>query len=137
MRRLIASALTTMLLTGCGLAERFSSPEERINAAVPPGSGVQAAHQRLTLQVADQPEEKKALEAAWSTRLRLRALSCSRDFAPSWRDSAAGGGFTGGAGGVGTGARRTGLGLTTAGGERRPGGSLTTNPTLSVMGSRP
>lgn len=89
MRRLIASALTTMLLTGCGLAERFSSPEERINAAVPPGSGVQAAHQRLTLQVADQPEEKKALEAAWSTRLRLRALSCSRDFAPSWRDSAA------------------------------------------------
>ena len=90
MRRLIASALTTMLLTGCGFGPSASAARRNGSTQLSHRASACRQHQRLDpLWVADQPEEKKALEAAWSTRLRLRALSCSRDFAPSWRDSAA------------------------------------------------
>jgi|GEM_PF-1875750 len=77
------------LLTGCGLVERFDAVDQRINAAIPPDSGVQAARQRLLAQVADEPDAQKALEPLWAARLRLRALSCSKDYAPTWRDSTA------------------------------------------------
>lgn len=89
MRLLIAVALFSTLLAGCGVSERFDSPENRINAAVPPDSGVQAVRQRLLAEIADQPEVQRALEPAWAARLRLRALSCSRDYTPTWRDSKA------------------------------------------------
>lgn len=89
MRLLVVSILMGSLLTGCGLSERLDSAENRINAAVPPDSGVQAARQLLLAQIANQPDVQKALEPAWVARLRLRALSCSRDYTPTWRDSSA------------------------------------------------
>lgn len=74
-------------LSGCGLLERFDAVDKRINAAIPPDSGVQAARSRLLAQVADEQDTQKALEPMWASRLRLRALSCSKDYTPTWRDS--------------------------------------------------
>ncbi len=74
-------------LVGCGLTERFDSPEARINAAIPLDASVQSAHAKLVTELAVQSKEKPAVEQAWAVRLRLRANSCSRDFSPTWRDS--------------------------------------------------
>lgn len=87
MRMLVVMLVLGTQLTGCGLSERFDSAETRINAALPPDSGVQAARQLLLAQIADQHDVQKALEPKWASRLRLRALSCSRDYTPTWRDS--------------------------------------------------
>jgi len=88
-RWLLACFLLGPLLAGCELTERFANPEDRINAAVPPDSGVQAARQRLLSQVADQPALQQAFEPRWASRMRSRAVLCRRDYLPSWRDSQA------------------------------------------------
>lgn len=77
------------LLTGCELTERFDNPEKRINAAVPPDSGVQAMRQRLLTQVVDNPEASQAFESRWASRLQSRAVTCRRDYLPTWRDTQA------------------------------------------------
>lgn len=87
MRVAVASILIGILLTGCGLRERLDSPENRINTVLPPDSGVQAARQLFLAQIGDQPDAKKVLEPMWVARLRLRALSCSPDYSPTWRES--------------------------------------------------
>lgn len=89
LRWLLVSFVVCPLLAGCELTERFNAPEDRINAAVPPDSGVQATRQRLLSQIADQPEVQKAFESRWASRLRSRAVMCRRDYLPSWRDSQA------------------------------------------------
>lgn len=89
MRMLVVMLVLGTQLAACGLRERFDSAETRINAALPPDSGVQAARQLLLAQIADQHDVLKALEPKWAARLRLRALSCSRDYTPTWRDSSA------------------------------------------------
>jgi hypothetical protein len=89
MRWLFIPILIAPLVSGCGLLERFDSTEDRINAAVPPNGSVQAAHQRLLAQTADQPDVQRALKPLWAARLRLRALSCSPDYTPRWIDSSA------------------------------------------------
>lgn len=75
------------LLAGCEWLDRFDDPETRINTALPPDSGVQAARQRLLSHTADRPELQQAFESRWATRLRTRAVLCRRDYQPSWRDS--------------------------------------------------
>lgn len=87
MRLLTISILIGPLLTGCELRERLDNAESRIITVLPPDSGVQGARQLLHAQIADQPETRKALEPIWTARLRLRALSCSRDYTPTWRDA--------------------------------------------------
>lgn len=87
MRLIVASILTGILLTGCGLRERFGNTEDRINTALPPDSGTQAARQLFLAQIGDQPDVQKVLEPMWEARLRLRALSCSPDYSPTWRES--------------------------------------------------
>ncbi len=89
MRFLVPLILIGPLIAGCGLRDRFDSAENRINSAKPPDSGVQAARQLLLAQTADQPAVQKMLEPMWASRLRLRALNCSRDYTPTWRDSSA------------------------------------------------
>lgn len=81
--------IAAVLLPGYALKDRFAAPEQRLNEAVPPDAGVQTAWQSLQAQVADQPAARKAIEPMWTARLRLRALTCSRDATPGWRDSAA------------------------------------------------
>lgn len=88
-RWILTCFLVGPLLTGCELTERFANPEARINAAVPPGSGVQAARQRLLSELADQPALVQAFEPRWASRMRSRAVLCSRDYLPSWQDSQA------------------------------------------------
>jgi hypothetical protein len=75
------------LVTACGLQNRFESAEDRINSILPPDSAVRAARQLLLAQTSGQPEVQKALEPIWNGRLRLRALTCSRDYTPTWRES--------------------------------------------------
>jgi len=87
MRLVLALALVLPLLGGCELAHRFDSVEGRINRAVPPDSGVQAARQRLIAHLAELPQAQEAIERQWSARLRLRALSCGGGELPTWRDS--------------------------------------------------
>lgn len=88
MRLLVVLMLSAApLLSACGLRERLESAENRINRVMPPDSGVQAARQLLLTQTAGQPDVQKALEPLWAARLRLRALTCSRDYNPTWRDS--------------------------------------------------
>lgn len=79
--------LVMPLLTACGLGDRLESAEGRINKALPPDSGVQAARQLLLAQTSGQTDVQKVLEPMWAARLRLRALTCSRDYTPTWRDS--------------------------------------------------
>jgi hypothetical protein len=81
--------LTTFLIAGCGENNRFDAVENRINSAKPLSSGTQAARQLFLAQTTDQPNAQKAMEALWVSRMRLRALNCSRDYTPTWRDSAA------------------------------------------------
>jgi hypothetical protein len=88
-RWLAIATLVGPLLAGCDLTERFDNPETRINAAIPPDSGVQAAWQRMQAQLADPSEAKRAFEPRWESRLRSRAVLCRRDYLPSWRDSQA------------------------------------------------
>lgn len=88
-RRGAAAAILCLAASGCGLSDRFDAPEGRINAALPPNSAVQAGRQMLLAQTATQADTQKAIDQAWAYRLKMRALSCSRGFTPSWRDSAA------------------------------------------------
>jgi len=89
LRWFLVPILVAPLLTGCELTERFNNPEDRINAAVPPDSGVQATRQRLLSQLADKPDILKAFEPRWDSRLRSRAVTCRRDYLPTWRDAQA------------------------------------------------
>ncbi|MDP2017632.1 hypothetical protein [Hydrogenophaga sp.] len=89
LRWLVIPLLLGPLLAGCELTERFDNPEDRINAAVPPDSGVQASRQRLLSQVAEKPEAQQAFEPRWASRLRSRAVACRRDYLPTWRDTKA------------------------------------------------
>ncbi|RVT51544.1 hypothetical protein [Rubrivivax albus] len=81
--------IASSMLSACDLVDRFGSPEDRINAAVPPDTAVQVSRQLLLAQVADRPDARQTIEPQWTTRLRLRALSCSRDELPNWRQGLA------------------------------------------------
>jgi len=89
MHRLLTllTLVVTMLLAGCDLRQRFDSAEDRINAAVPLDVQIRQARERLAEQLVTDASERTALDDAWRTRLRARALSCSPDFTPSWRHS--------------------------------------------------
>lgn len=78
-----------LLLSGCDLAQRFASPEERINAEMPLSVALRQARERLAEQLSPGSVEHAALDKTWATRLRARALSCSPDFTPSWKHSRA------------------------------------------------
>jgi hypothetical protein len=89
MRRLVALPLLLAvgLLAGCDLKDRFSSEEDRINAAMPLSLEVRQARERLLEQLAENSAERASTETAWSARLRLRAVSCSHGLQISWRQS--------------------------------------------------
>lgn len=91
MRRLMngAALLALGLLAGCDAPQRLGSAEDRINAAVPLSAELRIARDRLGEMVADTHKaEQPAFEAAWSSRMRARASSCSPDYTPNWRHSA-------------------------------------------------
>lgn len=75
------------LMAGCDLANRFDAPEDRVNAAVPLEPGVQAAWQQFQAQIKDQTDLQQAVGQRWASRLRMRAVTCMRDFLPGWRVS--------------------------------------------------
>lgn len=87
--KVLLLAGVSLLLTACDLTQRFASPENRINAELPLQVDTRQAHERLVEQVASQPPERSALEKAWEAKLRLRALSCSPEYTPSWTQSSA------------------------------------------------
>jgi hypothetical protein len=77
-----------MTVAGCGLQERLSSAEERINNAVPLPLEAAALYRAVIDASAAIPGRRAELESAALIRLRQRALGCAAGFLPSWIDSA-------------------------------------------------
>lgn len=79
--------LAGLLLSGCDVRQRFSSPEARINEAMPLGLPLRQAFERTAEQLGQPSAGFQELESAWVARLRARALTCSPNFSPTWRQS--------------------------------------------------
>lgn len=78
-RRILPILLVTGL-AGCELAA--FSPESKINEAIPLASEITLAKNDL---LATAPSDQRDnLEQEFSARLRLRALTCSKGYSPSW-----------------------------------------------------
>jgi hypothetical protein len=76
-------------LAGCSMrdvAGLWSTPEARINAAVPLADPVRNNH--AWLLEATTGAQKKDVEARFDSRLKLRALNCAQGYAPSFFASA-------------------------------------------------
>ena len=84
---MLAGLAAVTLLSGCDLRQRFASAEDRINAEFPLSVEARQAHERLVELLAGQSAERAALDSNWEARLRARALSCSPDFTPTWKQS--------------------------------------------------
>jgi hypothetical protein len=70
-------------LAGCSPDDSFSfNPEDKINAAVPVSQMVIASKAALLDQVTDR--QRKEIETEYSSRLKLRALTCAKGYSPSW-----------------------------------------------------
>jgi hypothetical protein len=82
-RRLLA-VLPLFLLAGCG--SWFMSPEAKINAAIPPTAEVQT-FQRLAVERV-QSDSRSELAQQIENKFKLRALSCAKEYSPSWSTSA-------------------------------------------------
>ena len=77
-RRLALWIACAMSLTGCG------SAEDRIAKAFPVGKDVEVARVAFDAAMGSLPAERKqALEAAYATQLKLRALECGKGYQPS------------------------------------------------------
>lgn len=77
-RRVALLAACATLLAGCG------SAEDRIAKAFPAGKDVEAALAAFDAAIHSLPaERKRAFEAGYATRLKLRALECGKGYQPS------------------------------------------------------
>ncbi|OGB23825.1 MAG: hypothetical protein A3I66_20745 [Burkholderiales bacterium RIFCSPLOWO2_02_FULL_57_36] len=78
--KLILATLLVIVFSGCDVG--IFSPEGKINAAIPPASEITLA--KNDLLAAAPSDQRKSLEQEFSGRLKLRALSCSKGYSPSW-----------------------------------------------------
>jgi hypothetical protein len=84
-----AAAAAGLLATGCSGPGPWTSLEERVNDAVPPGSTVIQAKAKLDQSFEKDPEARARIEDEYATKLKLRALTCVQGKEPSRFDSGA------------------------------------------------
>jgi hypothetical protein len=78
----------TNLLAGCDfLVKISSSPEERINSAIPTSEIVISTQRALREIMKDTPSELGEMEREFNSRMKVRALNCGKGFSPSWSTS--------------------------------------------------
>lgn len=76
----------TGALAGCDFGNVFLfATEDKINAAFPISEAVRNGKDAV-LDLADRAQRKE-IEAQLNTRLKLRALSCSKEYSPAWYSS--------------------------------------------------
>ncbi len=85
MRALGGVCVVALLLSACNGVGK--SPEERINAAIPPSDEVVAAKTKLDALAKAQSADLKAVDDEYQSRLKVRALECARGYEPTmWSD---------------------------------------------------
>lgn len=80
MNRRIAGAVALLTVAGCS---RLQSPEQQINEAIPIAAPAQRALEAVRTLAAGMPAEKDRIENDVAARLKIRALTCARGYAPS------------------------------------------------------
>lgn len=76
-------AFVGLLLSGC--ESLLQDSEERINAAIPMASDIERSMSEA-IEYAG-PERRKVIEDELTKRLKVRALTCSNGYTPSWHTS--------------------------------------------------
>jgi hypothetical protein len=76
--------ICSLLLGGCDSI--LQSPEEKINAAIPMSRDIEQAMLDVLQYASD--EKRELIENELANRLKLRALTCSDGYAPSWNSTA-------------------------------------------------
>ena len=85
--RTLGALLAVALLAGCGLGERLSGPEARINAARALEPSLQGALQSTQAVLSTDASAAESFSRQWSDRLRVRAVTCSRGYKPRFYES--------------------------------------------------
>lgn len=75
----ICISLLIVLLTGCELT---LSPEDKINIAFPLPESVRIV--KASMLGLETDEQKKEFERQFNSRMKLRALNCTKGYSPSW-----------------------------------------------------
>ena len=72
--------MIVLALGGCDYLSL--APEDKINAAIPVSDDV--VRSKAALVVLTSPQEAKQIENEYKTRLKVRALTCSKGYMPTW-----------------------------------------------------
>lgn len=85
--RALGALLAVALLAGCGLGERLSGTEARINAARALEPSLQGALQSTQAVLSTDASAAESFSRQWSDRLKVRAVTCSRGYKPRFYES--------------------------------------------------
>lgn len=87
--RVTPGLAAVLVLSACDGRSPWASTEQRINDAIPVGAAARQAKSRLDELLLEDADSKARIDAEYSTKLKLRALTCAQGNEPSILDSAA------------------------------------------------